>query len=231
MEKKLDGNEEINNKKKFKIEYILHILISSFLSIICIWDRLVNIPKFPKNFLFLTQIDLYINMLYYFICLYYNTTKKAEIKGKYQLFFNFNFCASFVVFIMYWSMFIFARETLYKKDSKLIAPFSLNILLHGGVFIINIFEIILTRKRAKNSYIKIWFFLFFTIVYVGILYLAKLLFNIKVYPFIYGSIFKFIIVTVSSFIVCLIGNFIYSLIMKTKKAKSKEKDFEELEMN
>ena len=231
MEKKLDDNEEINNKKKFKIEYILHILISSFLSIICIWDRIVNIPKFPKNFLFLTQIDLYINMLYYFICLYYNTTKKAEIKGKYQLFFNFNFCVSFVVFIMYWSMFIFARETLYKKDTKLIAPFSLNILLHGGVFTINIFEIILTRKRAKNSYIKIWFLLFFTIVYVGILYLAKLLFNIKVYPFIYGSIFKFIIVTVSSFIVCLIGNFIYSLIMKTKKAKSKEKDFEELEMN
>ena len=231
MEKKLDDNEEINNKKKFKIEYILHILISSFLSIICIWDRIVNIPKFPKNFLFLTQIDLYINMLYYFICLYYNTTKKAEIKGKYQLFFNFNFCVSFVVFIMYWSMFIFARETLYKKDTKLIAPFSLNILLHGGVFTINIFEIILTRKRAKNSYIKIWFLLFFTIVYVGILYLAKLLFNIKVYPFIYGSIFKFIIVTVSSFFVCLIGNFIYSLIMKTKKAKSKEKDFEELEMN
>ena len=231
MEKNLDNNEENNNKKIFKIEFILHIFISSFLSIICVWDRIVNIPKFPKNFLFLTQIDLYLNMIYYFICLYYNITKKIEIKEKYQLFYNFNFCLSFVVFIMYWSMFLFDRETLYKKNSQYIAPIFLNILLHGGVFIVNLLEIFFIKKRIKISYFRTWFFLFFTVVYIGILYLVKLLFNIKVYPFIYGSIFKFIIVTFSGFIVCLIGNFIYAFILKKKNSKNKEKDFEELEMS
>ena len=50
MEKKQD-KEEILQKTTFSKESILHILISSFLSIIFIWDRIVNIPKFPKNFL------------------------------------------------------------------------------------------------------------------------------------------------------------------------------------
>ena len=231
MQKKFDDNEENKNKKIFKIEFLLHIIISAILSTICIWDRIVNIPKFPKNFLFLTQIDLYINMLYYLISLYYNIAKKKEIKEKYQLFFNFNFCVSFVVFIMYWSMLIVDRETLYTNNTKLRVPFGLNFLLHGGVFLVNLLEIFLINKSVKTSYFRIWFFLFFTIVYVGILYLLKLLFNIRVYPFIYGSIFKFIMVTFSAFIVCLVGNFIYTFILKNQKARNKEKDYEDLEMN
>ena len=54
MEKKQD-KEEILKKKIFSKDFILHILISSFLFVIFIWDRIVNIPKFPKNFLFLTK--------------------------------------------------------------------------------------------------------------------------------------------------------------------------------
>ena len=230
MEKKED-KEEILQKKILSKEFILHILISSFLFIIFIWDRIVNIPKFPKNFLFLTQIDLYINMVYYFHCLYINFIKQKENKEKYHLLFNFNFCLSFVVFIMYWSMFIIDRETLYKKNSKYIAPFSLNILLHGGVFIANLFEIFLIIRKQKVSYVKTLFFLIFTVVYVGILYLVKLLFNIKIYPFIYGSIFKFIFVVCSAFVVCLVGQYIYFYITKPNKPKSKEKNFQELEMN
>ena len=230
MEKKQE-KEEILKKKIFSKDFILHILISSFLFVIFIWDRIVNIPKFPKNFLFLTQIDLYINMIYYFQYLYYNFKKQKENKEKIHLLFNFNFCLSLVVFIMYWAMFILDRETLYKKNSKNIAPFSLNILLHGGVFIVNLFEIFLVIRKQKVSYVKTLFFLIFTIVYVGMLYLVKYLFNIKIYPFIYGSIFKLIFVICCAFGVCLFGQYIYINLTKSYKPKSKEKNFQELEMN
>ena len=170
-------------------------------------------------------------MIYYFQCLYYNFKKQKENKEKIHLLFNFNFCLSFVVFIMYWAMFILDRETLYKKNSKYIAPFSLNILLHGGVFIANLFEIFLVIRKQKVPYVKILFFLIFTIVYAGMLYLVKYLFNIKIYPFIYGSIFKLIFVICCAFGVCLIGQYIYVYITKSCKPKSKEKNFQELEMN
>ena len=68
------NNEEISNNNKHKKEFFLHIIILSILSVICIWDRIVNVPKFPKNFFFLTQIDLYINIIYYSIYVYYYNT-------------------------------------------------------------------------------------------------------------------------------------------------------------
>ena len=229
-------DEEICNKKNLKKECILHILILSILLIICIWDRIINVPKFPKNFLFLTQIDLYINIIYYSICVYYEIKMNKDIKEKYQLLFNLNFSISFVVFIMYWSMFVFQRETLYKKNTKIIVPPSLNILLHGGVFIFNLLILIFSERnkkkpKQKQSYIRIWFYFILTIAYIGILYSLKILFDIRVYPFIYGSILKFIFISISSFLVCLIGHYIYVLMTKTKKPKSKEKNFEQFEMN
>ena len=226
-----ENEEEINKKKAFRKEFFGHISISAFLFIICIWDRIVNIPRFPKNFLFLTQIDLYINMIYYSLCIYYNLASKKGAKGKYQLLFNFNFCVSFVVFIMYWSMFIFDRETLYKKDTKLMVPTSLNMSLHGGVFFANLFEQFYFNKRNNPSYVKIWFYLAFTICYIGILYLAKMLFDIRVYPFIYGSLFKFIFICLSAFAVCLVGHCIYNFMTRESAPKSKEKNFQQFELN
>ena len=44
-----------------------YIISSIILILICIWDRIVNIPKFPYCFLYNTQIDLYANMLYYIL--------------------------------------------------------------------------------------------------------------------------------------------------------------------
>ena len=231
MENTNENEEEINKKKEFRKEFFGHISISILLFIIFIWDRIVNIPKFPKNFLFLTQIDLYINMIYYLLCIYYNITSKKGAKEKYQLLFNLNFCISFVVFIMYWSMFIFDRETLYKKDTKVMVPTFLNMSLHGGVFIANLFEQFYINKRKNPSYVKIWFYLAFTICYIGILYLAKMLFDIRVYPFIYGSLLKFIFICLSAFAVCLIGHWIYYLMTRETSPKSKEKNFQQFELN
>ena len=204
MENK-DKNEEMTYKKKLRIELIIHSIILIILLIICGWDRKVNIPKFPKNFLFLTQICLYTNIVYYSISSYNNIKQQMTINKNTKLLFlfNFNFCVSFVVFIMYWSLLFIDKTNLYRKDSKIQVPALLNMLLHGGVFIANLFEIFLIIRQQKVSYVKTLFFLIFTVVYVGILYLVKLLFNIRIYPFIYGSIFKFIFVVCSAFVVCL----------------------------
>lgn len=230
-----NNNEDEDNNKKTKTiistELIIHILILFILFIICIWDRIVNIPVFPKNFLFLTQIDLYSNIIYYSLYLYFKNIKKKKIPKKLQLLFNFNFCVSFCVFIMYWSMFLFDKETLYKKETKKMVPTVLNILLHGGVFICNLSLILLIERKKKIEYIKNWFFLLFSIGYIGILYLLNLLCDIRVYPFIYGSQYKFLLICISSFIVCLIGHYIYIFITKKKREKNKENNYQDLEMN
>ena len=231
MEKK--DNNEIISKKKIKNDLIIHLIILIILLFICIWDRIVNIPKFPKNFLFLTQICLYTNIIYYLINFYYNLKKQNAIEknNKLLLFFNFNFTVSFVVFIMYWSMLFLDKATLYRNDSKLKVPTALNMLLHGGVFTTNLFEIFFMKKRKKFPYTKIIFYVFFTIIYVGALYIVKLLFNIKVYPFIYGNVLKFILIIASSFIICLIGHYLYILFTKQKIDNKKDNEYAEFELN
>ena len=231
MEKK--DKKEIIPKKKIKNELIIHIMILIILLFICGWDRVINIPRFPKNFLFLTQICLYTNIIYYIINLYHNLKKQnaLDINSNLLFFLNFNFSISFVVFIMYWSMIILDKTTLYKKETKVKVPTFLNMLLHGGIFTANLFEIFFMNKRKKFSYIKIVFYFFFTIIYIGILYISKILFNIKVYPFIYGNVLKFLIIIFASFITCLVGHYIYIFLTKKKIENKNENNYEEFELN
>ena len=53
MENFHENDEEIKTKKQLRKEFMGHLIITTFLFFICIWDRIVNIPRFPKNFLFL----------------------------------------------------------------------------------------------------------------------------------------------------------------------------------
>ena len=225
-------NKEKETKIKLKKEIIIHSIIMIILFAICVWDRKVNIPKFPKNFLFLTQICLYSNMLYYFLCLYHDIKDQINIyKNKLLLLYNFNFCVSFVVFVMYWNMLFLDKTTLYKKETKIKVPTLLNILLHGGVFSSNLFELFNIKITQNIPYISIKFYLCFTISYVGMLYLAKILFGIKVYPFIYGNILKFLLISFTAFIFTLIGHYIYILITQRRNKKKDKNNYEEFELN
>ena len=225
-------NEETESKKEIKNELIIHSITSIILLFICGWDRIINIPKFPKNFMFLTQICLYSNMIYYLFGLYKNMRQKVTIStsSKLLLLFNFNFTVSFVVFIMYWSMLFLDKATLYKKETKIKVPTLLNFLLHGGIFTTNIFSIIFMKAKMKYIYIKIIFYLFFIIFYESALYMSKIIFGIKIYPFIYGNAFKFLLISFTSFIICSIGHFIYVFITKQKEEKKNDKNYEEFEL-
>ena len=231
MESK-DKNEEVIYKKKLRIELIIHSIILIILLIICGWDRKVNIPKFPKNFLFLTQICLYTNIVYYSIGSYNNIKQQMTVNKntKLLLLFNFNFCVSFVVFIMYWSLLFIDKTNLYRKDSKIQVPALLNMLLHGGVFTSNLVEIFFVNKRSKKPYISVIFYFFFTFIYLSFLYILKIFFDIKVYPFIYGNFLKFLLISLVSFIICLVGHYIYIFITKQKDEKNDKNNYEEFEL-
>ena len=231
MENK-DKNEEMTYKKKLRIELIIHSIILIILLIICGWDRKVNIPKFPKNFLFLTQICLYTNIVYYSIGSYNNIKQQMTVNKntKLLLLFNFNFCVSFVVFIMYWSLLFIDKSNLYRKDSKIQVPTLLNMLLHGGVFTSNLVEIFFVNKRSKKPYINIIFYFFFTFIYLSLLYILKIFFDIKVYPFIYGNFLKFLLIALVSVIICLIGHYVYIFITKQKDEKNDKNNYEEFEL-
>ena len=215
-----------------RIELIIHSIILIILLIICGWDRKVNIPKFPKNFLFLTQICLYTNIVYYSIGSYNNIKQQMTVNKntKLLLLFNFNFCVSFVVFIMYWSLLFIDKTNLYRKDSKIQVPALLNMLLHGGVFTSNLVEIFFVNKRSKKPYINIIFYFFFTFIYLSLLYILKIFFDIKVYPFIYGNFLKFLLISLVSVIICLIGHYVYIFITKQKNEKNDKNNYEEFEL-
>ena len=209
-EKKL--NKDSMSQRK---ELIGHIIISLFLYVICFWDRIENIPKFPKNFLYLTQIDLYLNMIYYSFCLYDNIFYKEETKKKYNLFFNFCFTLSFVVFIMYWIL-IFYRNTSSKNNPSALLIF----LLHGGLFFFNFIEQYYLNPRQNPKLIQIWYYIIFNISYLGLLIIINKFFEIRLYHFIYGTFKEFFLFSSGSIIVTIIGHVLYYYISRNNQKKN-----------
>lgn len=204
----------IKKKKNTKKALCSHLIIFFILSGINIWDRLNNLPRFPYNFLYLTQINLYIDTIYFLLCLFIDIAKKDSKKYYHQLF-NFCFTLSFIVFIMYWSMFFIKKDTLYKEGLQ--PNFILAVLLHGGVFIFNLLEQIFIQKRKSPKYCNPIIYFVFTILYIGGLSLLYYLFDIRVYPFIYGSFLSFFIVCIGGILTSLLGHKIYTILSKPKK--------------
>ena len=218
------------SKKVNKKQIIGHAAILIILSAICIWDRIVNIPKFPKNCLFLTQIDLYLSMIYYAISLI-DDLKNINSKQHYQKFFNFIFCVSFEVFVMFWCMFFLSKNLIYgKSNKKEIAPLPLNILLHGGVFVLNLIEQVIINPRKKPSYFKFFYFFIFELLYLLALQFFQFSLKVKIYPFLYGGLWKLLTVAVTGFLVCLIGHSLYYwLTSRAGNIESSEKGKELIE--
>lgn len=179
---------------------LFHIIIAIVLILICIWDRIVNIPKFPYCFLYNTQIDLYVNMLYYILISINN-------KRSYDKLFNFCFTNSFLAFVMYWSLFIINPSSLYKKGISV--PLLLVFLLHGGIFIICLCEQLFINRRENPKYVNWIIYAIYDVIYGIILKVCYVQWKIKVYPFAYKSDWILVGVMMTSFIVVLLGQCIY----------------------
>lgn len=198
-----------------------HIIILIFLISICIWDRIINIPKFPFNFFYVTQIDLYINIIYYILIIIVDFNN-LNPKLHYQKFFNFNFSLSFLVTIMFWGMLIIDKRTLYKRGIHI--PFSLTFCLHGGVFIINICEQLFFCQRRNPKYCSIKLYFIITLIYTFTIKLLYDLFEIKTYPFAFKSIKLMIGINFIGFITCVIGHYIYKFLSKQKKSLNEKEE-------
>ena len=185
---------------------ISHIILESILLGICIWDRIVNIPKYPYNFFYMTQIDLYLHMTY-FALIIFEDIKYGNSFLAYQQFFNFCFSISFLCFVMYWGMILFNPNTLYKKGITI--PFLLNFSLHGGVFFISLFEQLLINKRRNPTYIKWYVNFIYTLLYTILLKSLYIFWEIKVYPFAYKSNLLLIGVNLAGFVVSMVGHYLY----------------------
>ena len=198
-----------------------HIIILIFLISICIWDRIINIPKFPFNFFYVTQIDLYINIIYYILIIIVDFNN-LNPKLHYQKFFNFNFSLSFLVTIMFWGMLFIDKRTLYKRGIHI--PFSLIFCLHGGVFIINICEQLFFCQRRNPKYCSIKLYFIINLIYKFIIKLLYDLFEIKTYPFAFKSIKLMIGINFIGFITCVIGHYIYKFLSKQKKSLNEKEE-------
>ena len=198
-----------------------HIIILIFLISICIWDRIINIPKFPFNFFYVTQIDLYINIIYYILIIIVDFNN-LNPKLHYQKFFNFNFSLSFLVTIMFWGMLIIDKRTLYKRGIHI--PFSLIFSLHGGVFIVNICEQLFFCQRRNPKYCSIKLYFIITLIYTFTIKLLYDLFEIKTYPFAFKSIKLMIGINFIGFITCVIGHYIYKFLSKQKKSLNEKEE-------
>ncbi len=205
--------------KKYTIYF--HIIILIFLVSICIWDRIVNIPKFPFNFFYVTQLDLYINIIYYILIIKIDLSNLNPILH-YQKLFNFNFSLSFLVTIMFWLMLFIDKRTLYKSGIHI--PFTLTFCLHGGVFIVNICEQLLICQRKNPKYCSIKLYFIITLIYTITIKLIYDLFEIKTYPFAFKSIKLMICVNFIGFITCVIGHYIYLFLSKKKKSSNEEEE-------
>ena len=226
-EKQINKNKNNNNF----IRSLFHHLILLYLILICIWDRIENVPKFPYNFLYLTQIDLYINIIYYFLICLKEQKKEKNLKKSYEKFFNFCFSFSFNAFIMFWLIFINNKKNLFKIKIKF--SFFLIFNLHGGIFLINLIEAIFLNKRNKPKTINLFFYFFFAVIYPFFLRFIYFKFGIKSYPFITKNFFLVFGIVFISLLMCLIGHFIYVFISKEKEEEKEnnEKKEELIEIN
>ena len=218
----------MEKKSHSKFSLISHFLILIFLISICIWDRITNVPKFPYNFIYLTQIDLYINIIYYTLILIQDFKQKnTKIFAK---FFNFCFSFSFNAFVMFWLIYLTNSKNLYKKKYKL--NFILVFFLHGGVFIINFLEATIINKRKKTQTISLFYYVFLAVIYPFFLRFIYFNYGIKSYPFITKNFYYVFLIVFFSFLVCVFGHFFYVFISNFNiENEEKENELKFIENN
>ena len=218
-----------NKKNSNKFSLISHFLILIFLISICIWDRITNVPKFPYNFIYLTQIDLYINIIYYTLILIQDF-KQKNTKKILNKFFNFCFSFSFNAFVMFWLIYLTNSKNLYKKKYKL--NFILVFFLHGGVFIINFLEATIINKRKKTQTISLFYYFFLAVIYPFFLRFIYFNYGIKSYPFITKNFYYVFLIVFFSFLVCVFGHFFYVFISNFNvENEEKENELKFIENN
>ncbi|MCQ2817956.1 MAG: androgen-induced gene 1 family protein [archaeon] len=206
------------------LQIIYHSIVSILDIIAVIWDRIVGIPKFPKNFLYMTQNLLYLHTIYFISSLYHDLKHKNSTNYNQKLY-NLVLIIGFFTIVMYWPIYITNRDSVISK--RFYVPFILNFYLHAFGPILCFCEQLIFNKRKTKEHLSVIFFICLLLGYNGILSLLYVYFKIKVYPYIYSGPKMFLITVLGNLISGLIGHYIYvwssKIDEKTEKDKNKEK--------
>ena len=204
----------INKKEENKILSYTHRIILGVLLLIFIFDFIFKYNKDKFNFLSYEQINLYINIIYYILCVK-NEYNKIETKKLYHKYFHFCFSLSASIPILFFIVYLLNKSQELKTDISI-----LNILFLFIPIISNFLETLII-KRYKPDYINpITIILLLIIYYVIIHFLGNMGMDIGDFDSERLTEIKFIIeLFISSLIGTFFGWWLYKLITKPKIKK------------
>ena len=160
----------IYKKQENKFSIISHRIILIVLIMILIYQFTIDYNNIDKiYFLYLHQINLYLNILYFLLCFISDIYKK-DTKKSYQIFFHFCFSlsSSLPFFYLIIGIIYFGEEKFYSNISFTL----LGMLISPIIF--NFLETLII-KRYKPAYINPIFLILFLTIYYCIMYsLAKM---------------------------------------------------------
>ena len=153
----------IKKKEENKILSYTHRIILGVLISIFIYEFVFKYNKEKFNFLSYEQINLFLNIFYYLICVLKELNKK-ETKKLYHKYFHLCFSLSTSIPIIYLALYILNISEDVNKDISL-----LNISFLISPLISNILETLII-KRYKPSYIHPIIIILMLIVYFSVIH-------------------------------------------------------------
>jgi len=204
----------INKKKDNKLLSYIHKIIFGALISIIIYNFVFKYKKEKYNFLNLEEINIYVNSVYYILCIIKEANKK-DIKKLYQKYFHFCFTISAAFPFLFFTNYLLSNNDNLNIDISL-----LNIALIISPFILNIMETIII-KRFKPLYLNLFFLLFLIACYYTLIhFFGKMGMNIGDFPAERLAEIKFIIrIGIFTLIGAFGGWWFYKFLTKPKIRK------------
>ena len=205
----------INKRPDNKYSIITHRIILIVLIIIILYEYTIDTQMEKMNFIYLDKINLYFNILYYFLCVIYDINKK-DTKKSFQIFFHFCFSLSSSLPLIYLILgIIHLGEKDFSTNKTLL---SIGILLSPIIF--NILETLII-KRYKPGYINpIFLIIFITLYYCCMHFLVKIGIGKDDIYMKYSLEIKYLVsIYVSTIVGTFLGWWIYKIVTRSKIKK------------
>jgi hypothetical protein len=165
----------IDRKGSKSLSCIHKIIFASLISII-LYDFIFKYKKDNYNFLNIEEINLFINVGYYILCIM-NEMNGKDMKRLYQRFFHFCFSISASVPILFFLTYLLNNSENIEFDLTLV-----NIVLLIGPLALNIMETLII-KRFKPLLLPIYILIFAIILYYLIIhFFGKMGMKIGIFP-------------------------------------------------
>jgi len=223
----------IKKNTKNKLLITSHRIILGVLFLILIYEVIFHYEKNKYYFLSFNQINLYLNLLYYFLCFLREFNNK-DTKKAYHLFFHFCFSLSASLPIIYLANKFLDNNNEIKTDKETEAETEkpiknessyMPIVLLISPIILNILETLII-KRYRPAYINPFFLILFIILYYSLIHLlGKIGMDIGDFKSSHLVEIKFVIILcISTLIGTFIGWWLYKFLTKPKAKKIQMED-------